>query len=241
MRKYIWGVRPILSANNKRGCQVRRLGLVAYDRALSLQRDLTGQRSRAEIPDTLLLLEHPPTYTLGPKSEDSHFMVSKEWLTRHGVAVRRVDRGGAITFHGPGQLVGYPILQLKERREIVPYLRNLEAMVIQTLGSFGLEGDREQAPSGQRPATGVWVNNEKIAAIGVRLDGNNVTSHGFAINVDTDLHYFDKIVSCGLSNRTATSLNVCLDRPVGMQQVQSKVVQAFAEVFNYELNDGDQT
>ncbi len=216
------------------------LGLVEYDAALHLQRDLAGQRSRNEIPDTLLLLEHPPTYTLGSKSEERHFLAAKEWLAARRVAVHHVDRGGAITFHGPGQLVGYPILQLKDRKEIIPYLRKLEEMVIRTLGSFGLQAGREQSQAGQRPATGVWINNEKVAAIGVKLDGNNITSHGFAINVSTDLQYFEKIVPCGLSNRAVTSLDVCLGRPIGMELVQSRVQQAFSEIFDYELDAWNQ-
>ncbi len=217
-------------------CHVHHLGLVEYTEALHIQKELATKRSRNEIPNTLLLLEHPPTYTLGPKSDDQHFFVPADWIENKQVAVHRVDRGGGITFHGPGQLVGYPVLKLgKGNREIVRYIRNLEDMLIMALRSFGIQGDKRQDRLTERPVTGVWIENEKIGAIGIKVDVNMVTHHGFALNVNIDLRYFEKIIPCGIRDHSVTSMSRLLGHVVPMEQARHHVMKAFGAVFNFEL------
>ncbi len=180
-------------------CDVYRLGLVEYEEAWAEQRRLV-EACRQDGRPRLLLLEHPPTYTFGVRGRQEHLLVREQALAALGAAVYRIDRGGDVTFHGPGQLVGYPILDLRRWHQgPVWYVRALEEMLIEALSAFGIEAERSPG----RP--GVWVGGAKIAAIGVRVS-RGVTSHGFALNVDPDLEYFSYIVPCGLPDVTVTSI-----------------------------------
>lgn len=209
-----------------RKLEVRELGRVPYSEALELQRALAEQRKLAAIPDQLLLLEHPHVLTLGRNGHMENVLVSREQLERLGVDFAEINRGGDITYHGPGQVVGYPIADLREwKRDVVAYVRGLEEVILRTLKRFGITGARDAG------ATGVWVEGAKICAIGVHIS-RWVTTHGFALNWTTDLSYFQYIVPCGLT-RPVTSmekLGVRVDR----RAVHEALVAAFAEVFEYE-------
>jgi lipoyl(octanoyl) transferase len=212
---------------------VRRLGLVPYDEALELQKTLVEQRRRGDIPDTLLLLQHPHVITLGVRVHDdrSHIVAPEEVLGARGVRVFVTGRVGDVTYHGPGQLVGYPILDLNpNRRDLHRYVRDIEAALIAALAAYRISAGRIAT------LTGVWVGEEKIAAIGVRI-ARWITSHGFALNVTTDLDYFRLIVPCGISDRGVTSIERLLGRPVPMRDVEDTVSAAFASVFDRELLD----
>jgi lipoyl(octanoyl) transferase len=205
---------------------VRRLpGLTPYEEGWELQRELVGLRKRDEIPDTLVLLEHSPVYTMGRAARDaSNLGAGEEYLKSLGVEVFWSDRGGDATFHGPGQLVGYPILRLKTL-DTHKYLRDLEELVILVLSDYGLE-------AGRHPEyTGVWVNGSKIAAIGVKFSSGRITSHGFALNVKTDLSWFDRITPCGIKEFGVTSLTRELDREVPLFEVEAKVIDRFLQTF----------
>ena len=205
-----------------------RLGLVPYRTALDLQAQLVEQRKAQQIPDQLVLLQHPPVITLGVKVRDdrTNVLVDSDELARQGVEVHETGRGGDVTFHGPGQLVGYPILDLNpDRRDVHRYVRDLEDVLIQVAASFGIVAGR------QAGLTGAWVGSDKLAAIGVRI-ARWVTSHGFALNVGTDLRQFDLIVPCGIRDRGVTSLERLVGRPVPMSEVESATVAAFASVFD---------
>lgn len=212
----------------RRPLQVRRLGTVPYADALALQQQLAADRRAGGVPDQLLLLQHPPVITLGVKTrgDRSHVLESPEQLEARGVEVVETGRGGDVTYHGPGQLVGYPILDLNpDRRDVHRYVRDLEEVLILAVRSFGVLAGR--APG----LTGVWVGDAKVAAIGVRI-ARWVTSHGFALNVETDLDHFRLIVPCGIADRGVTSLAQLLGAPPPMGQVEEAVVAAFAAVFD---------
>jgi lipoyl(octanoyl) transferase len=201
--------------------------MVKYDAALELQKQLVEERKADRIPDQLLLLEHPPVITLGVRSRDdrSHVLATPEALAREGVELVETGRGGDVTFHGPGQLVGYPILDLRpDRLDVHRYVRDLEDVLIRTVRGFGLDADRIAG------LTGVWTSEEKIAAIGIRIS-RWITSHGFALNVTTDLSYFGLIVPCGITDRGVTSLAARLGRPVSLDEVIPPLVTNFAHVF----------
>ena len=211
-----------------RDLQVRRLGTIAYAEALELQQQLVEYRRAGTIPDQLLLLEHPPVITLGVKArgDRSHVLATPSALGAHGVEVFETGRGGDVTYHGPGQLVGYPIIDLKpDRCDVHQYVRDLEEVLIQVAASFGIEAGR--APG----LTGVWVGSEKLAAIGVRI-ARWVTSHGFAFNVTTNLSHFGFIVPCGISDRGVTSLERLLGRAVPMAEVEEAAIEAFTSIFH---------
>ncbi len=210
---------------------VRRLGRVEYRAGLELQAALVEDRRAGRAGDTLLLLEHPPVITLGVRTRQGpkHIIASDEELARQGVTVHETGRGGDVTYHGPGQLVGYPIFDLKPGRcDVHKYVRDLEGVLIVALREFGIEGTRVKGLSG------VWVGEpgreRKIAAIGVRIS-RWITSHGFALNVATDLRHFQLIVPCGITDRTVTSLEAELGREVPMGDVEAAVVRGFAAVF----------
>jgi lipoyl(octanoyl) transferase len=210
---------------------VRMLGLVPYDHGLALQAELVEARRRGDIPDTLLLLEHPHVITLGVRvhRDRSHVLAADDELARRGVQICETGRGGDVTYHGPGQLVGYPILDLNpDRRDLHRYVRGLEEALIRAAGTFGIEAGRVAG------LTGVWVGDEKVAAIGVRVS-RWVTSHGFALNVTTDLDYFRLIVPCGITDRGVTSLERLLGRHVSTAEVGRRVTDAFAGVFGYAV------
>ena len=205
---------------------VRRLGLVEYEDGLLIQRLIEQERQRGTLPDTLLLLEHPPVITLGRGRRTSQqILCSPERLQELGIDVAETDRGGAATYHGPGQLVAYPILQLRgAERDVHQYLRLLEEVVIRTLVEFGIEAHREVG------RTGVWVRGEKIASIGVHLS-RWITRHGLALNVTNDLTPFDLIVPCGLSGVRMTSMERVCGRPVSLDQVEEALIAHFGSLF----------
>ncbi|HEY0736544.1 MAG TPA: lipoyl(octanoyl) transferase LipB [Herpetosiphonaceae bacterium] len=213
-------------------CQVHSLGTIGYTEAWALQKQLAAQRAAGEIDDTLLLLEHPHTYTFGSRGRRAHehLLVPRAELEAAGVAVLDVDRGGDVTYHGPGQLVGYPILRLAEYNlDAVEYMRTLESLLIAVCESYGLAAGRV------RHLTGVWVGEQKLAAIGTKVDVSGITLHGFALNVTTDLDYFTKIVPCGISNKGVGSLSGLLGRDVPMDEVIARTVAAFGQVFDVEM------
>jgi lipoyl(octanoyl) transferase len=205
------------------------LGAIAYGDALALQERCHAARKADAIPDTLLLLEHPPVITMGRTAKRENLLVDHATLAAKGVELYEAARGGDITYHGPGQLVGYPIFDLEgHRKDVHWYLRSVEEALILALEQFGLEGGRV---SGR---TGVWVGEEKVAAIGVGVR-RWVTWHGFALNVSTDLDAFSLIVPCGIRDKGVTSLERLLGRKVEADEVRRAVLRGFSRQFNLEL------
>jgi lipoyl(octanoyl) transferase len=226
---------------------VKRLGRIDYQAALDLQRELVEQRKQGIIPDQLLLLEHPDVITLGVRTRNdrSHVLATPDTLAAEGVDVFETGRGGDVTYHGPGQLVGYPIIDLKpDRCDVHRYVRDLEEILIRAVAEFGIHAGRVAG------LTGIWVgpqgpggnvgpegpggnagNVAKLAAIGVRIS-RWVTSHGFALNVNTDLTRFGLIVPCGIADRPVTSMERLLGRPLPMAEVEDAVAAAFASAFS---------
>jgi lipoyl(octanoyl) transferase len=210
-------------------CRVEQLGTVDYAEGLRLQAERIAQRKAGEIPDTLLLLEHPHVYTLGRNAKRENLLVSEDRLAQVGAQLFATDRGGDITYHGPGQLVGYPIFDLTQhRRDIAWFMRSLEEVFIGVARDFGIAAGRLAG------APGVWVGDEKLVAMGVHIS-RWVTSHGFAFNVNTDLRYFEWIVPCGLRDKGVTSLAKLLGRPVEMDRVTGCVIEQFGEVFGLTM------
>ena len=205
---------------------VRRLpGLTPYARAWELQKELVRLRRVDEITDTLLILEHPPVFTVGRAAKDAaNLGAGEEYLRSLGAEVFWSDRGGDATFHGPGQIVAYPILRLRDR-DTHEYLRGLEEVVIRTLGEYGLAGWRHPE------YTGAWVGGNKIAAVGVKFSSGWITSHGFALNVATDLSWFDRFTPCGIRGFGVTSMEQELGRGVPMADVEESIVRHFREAF----------
>jgi len=207
---------------------VRRLGVVPYADALALQRSLVEDRRAGRIGDTLLLLEHPPVLTLGVRGDGgrSHILASAESLATRSIEVHEAGRGGDVTYHGPGQIVGYPIIDLNpHRRDVHRYVRDLETVLIRTAGDYGISAHRVDG------LTGVWVGDEKLAAIGVRI-ARWVTSHGFALNVNTYLDHFDLIVPCGIADRGVTSMARLLGRSLDTAEVENRIIEQFTDVFD---------
>lgn len=214
-----------------RGLAVRRLGTVPYRDALALQQTLVDERRSGRIPDTLLLLEHPPVITIGVKRADAraHVLAPPDRLAALGVDVVEAGRGGDVTYHGPGQLVAYPILDLRpDRQDVHRYVRDLEEVMIQVCASFGIAAGRVAGHSG------AWVADRKIGAIGVRIS-RWITSHGLAFNVTTELSGFDLIVPCGIADRGVTSLARELGRPVDMAEAGQRLARTFATLFGRQL------
>lgn len=211
-----------------RSLEVHWLGTVPYAEGVDLQKRLVERRKEDAIPDQLLLLEHPPVITLGVKTRDdrSHIVAPPARLKEEGVEVVETGRGGDVTYHGPGQLVGYPIIDLRpDRCDVHRYVRDLEEMLIRAVLRFGVTAARVPG------LTGVWVGDEKLAAIGVRI-ARWITSHGFALNVTTNLDHFDFIVPCGIADKGVTSLGHLTKLPVTVEAVLPAVTDAFAEVFD---------
>ncbi len=212
-----------------RTCAVHRLHLVTYENGMALQQKLVELRQRDEIDDQLLLLEHPPVITLGRGGKLDNLLASPQILESHGVRFFETTRGGDITYHGPGQVVGYPILHLGEgKRDVRKYVTNLEEVLIRTVAEYGITAARIE---GRR---GIWVGNEKIAAIGVRI-ARWVTSHGWALNVNTNLEHFRLITPCGLHGTGVTSIQRQLGRAVPVEEVREILAAKFAEIFEREL------
>ncbi|MGB6482143.1 MAG: lipoyl(octanoyl) transferase LipB [Candidatus Acidiferrales bacterium] len=222
---------PLPTTDNT--CWVVDAGFMAYEPAFELQRRLVAARKAGAMPDVLLFCEHPNVITLGRNGHPKHLLASEHLLRQMNVEFHSTDRGGDITYHGPGQIVGYPILNLAAiRRDVAWYMRQLEEVMIRATAEFGIEAGRKTG------MTGVWVERaahgtevaEKLAAIGVHLS-RWVTSHGFAYNVSTDLRYFDLIVPCGIQGKRATSLELLLGRTVHRGEVLPRIVRHFAEIF----------
>lgn len=210
-----------------RTCELHDLGRMGYQQAFALQTELVSKRKTGEIPDQLLFVEHPHVITLGRNAHEENILFSRDSLAAAGVEVCETDRGGDVTYHGPGQVVGYPIFDLREwKRDVGAYLRGIERAIVGTLADFGIAG--EPAPG----ATGVWVGGAKVAAIGVHLS-RWVSSHGFALNVDTNLDYFRYIVPCGLT-KPVTSLRA-LGCDARHDEVKESLTASFAEVFDLEI------
>jgi len=212
-------------------CEWQEAGRVEYCRAFEWQQELVAQRQVGAIPDQLLLLEHPHTITLGRNGHLDNLLASEEILRRAGVAFHPTDRGGDITYHGPGQIVGYPIVDLREwKRDVGVYVRAIEQVLIDTLADFGIEAGRIAK------LTGVWVDERKIGAIGVHIS-RWVTSHGFALNVSTDLRYFQYIVPCGLT-KPVTSMAE-LGCAVSWETAAESLAARFGSVFDREMIRAD--
>ncbi len=206
---------------------VRRLGVVGYQDALDLQQRLVEDRKAGRIGDQLLLLQHPPVITLGVRTRNdrSHVLATPELLSAHGIDLFETGRGGDVTYHGPGQLVGYPIIDLKpDRCDVHRYVRDLEEVLIRSVATFGITAERVAG------LTGIWVGTEKLAAIGVRIS-RWITSHGFALNVSTDLDHFQFIIPCGITDKGVTSIERLLGRKVQMAEVEEEIARQFAVVF----------
>jgi lipoyl(octanoyl) transferase len=233
-------------------CQVHRLGAIDYLPAWELQNRLADEIARGRRPATLLLLEHPHTYTFGRRGQVENLLWGEDELRRRGVSLHWVDRGGDITYHGPGQLVGYPLLPLAidglhqndqhiPQADYVGYLRRLEEMLIRALAVFGVSAIRLEG------LTGVWVQSAvaqsepspaaKIAAIGVKVDARGVTRHGFALNIDTDPEYWQGIIACGIGDHPVINLADLIESPPPMGQVMDAVTESFGDVFQYEMQE----
>lgn len=243
--------------------EVLDLGLIEYEEAWRLQEEYAAEIAAAQRPPTLLLLEHPHVYTFGRKGHQENLLLGEQQLQQRGIAVHWVDRGGDVTYHGPGQLVGYPLIPLgtpelqaarpgEELRvpqaDYVGYVRKLEAVLIAALAHFGLG-------AGQRAGlTGVWIQPDvasrcprckpedrqkpaKVASIGVKVDAHGVTRHGFALNVNPDMSYWDGIIACGLAGSPIVSMADLLPEPPKMENVKDAVQEAFVDVFDWEPVD----
>jgi lipoate-protein ligase B len=202
---------------------------VPYAQALDLQMQICELKRRGFDKDVLLLLEHPPTITLGRSANLNHLLVQEHELKSRGVALYNTDRGGDITFHGPGQLVGYPILSLRGgERDVHGYMRNLEESLIRLLAGYGINGVRDAR------FTGVWTNQGKIGAMGVHIS-RWVTRHGFALNVNTDLSFYDLIIPCGIMGRGVTSMQTLLSRTFDLSEIAENYTQEFGRVFSRSM------
>jgi lipoyl(octanoyl) transferase len=230
-----------------RSLEIRRLGIVPYGEALAMQRALAEERKAGHVPDLLLLLQHPPVITLGVRGDGgrSHIVARPDRLEQLGIEVFETGRGGDVTYHGPGQIVGYPIIDLKpDRCDVHRYVRDVEDVMIRVCADYGLTAGRlpgltgawispgGSEGSGKEPATGA----EKIGAIGVRIS-RWVTSHGFAFNVNTDLSHFQLIVPCGISDRGVTSLEKATGRTLDTTEVEGAFIRHFASVFERQVSD----
>ncbi|MBE0446912.1 MAG: lipoyl(octanoyl) transferase LipB [Actinobacteria bacterium] len=209
-------------------CWVVELGSIDYQSALDLQASLVALRRGSKIPDTLLLLEHPHTYTVGRRANLSHLLLSEKEMASRGIRLHAIDRGGEITYHGPGQLVGYPIMKIAGIPGVRDYLRGLEDVLIKTTSDFSVRTERLPG------YPGAWFGLEKIAAIGLRVT-RGVSKHGFALNVSTDLSYFEGIIPCGIHDKGVTSLSEILGHVVPISLVQKSVIKHFAAAFNLDL------
>jgi len=216
-----------METGNKKILRVMDLGQRDYDSTLAFQRDLVEQRKKDEIQDTLVLVEHDRVYTMGRNAKDRNVVASAQDLQNCGIKLIRTDRGGDVTYHGPGQLVGYPIINIGGKdRGVLWYVGNLEEVLCRTLQTFGLK------PVTDRENRGVWIGNEKIAAIGVRVT-RQVTMHGFALNVSVDLSDYKGIIPCGIAGKGVTSLNRLVPE-ASMDEVKKRILHEFVNVFGYE-------
>jgi len=216
-----------------RRCELRELGLMEWGDAFRLQQQLVAQRKAREIADQLLIVEHPHVVTMGRNGHEANLLARPELLARSGIGFYETDRGGDVTYHGPGQIVGYPILDLGEwKRDVHAYVRAIEQTLIDALADFGIHAGRVEG------LTGVWAGHAKVAAIGIHIS-RWITTHGFALNLDPDLTYFQYIVPCGL-NRPVTSLKQ-LGVRASWHEVVQRIAAHFANIFDFELHTAFQT
>jgi len=203
------------------------LGFIDYKEAWDLQKEIFSEKLSGKIEDVLFLLEHPNTYTLGKTADKQNLKSSEDYLRENHISVYDIDRGGDITYHGPGQIVGYPIIDLNNwYADAHKYLRALEEVIIKTCTEYNLHCERNPK------YTGVWINDKKIAAIGIKIS-RWITMHGFAFNVNTDLNLFNGIIPCGIQDKAVTSLKFELKRNIGISEVKQKLWNNFAEIFGY--------
>lgn len=213
-------------------CQITRLGTVEYHRAWELQVELAAKVHDGAQPNTLLLLEHSPVYTKGRLSKPEHILLSDEELRQKGIGLYEADRGGQVTFHGPGQLVAYPVVDLREWGGPVKYVRTLERIIVDSLADFKITAETIDG------ITGVWVDGAKIAAIGVKIS-RGVAYHGFAINVTTDLSYYSHIVPCGIADRPVTSMAEVLSGDVDMAMAQYSLAYQFGKGMGFRMVESE--
>jgi lipoyl(octanoyl) transferase len=202
-------------------------GVTSYSAAYEVMHGLAARRAVGEVPDALILLEHPPVYTLGRRTDPTHVLLAEPEIARSGAELHHVDRGGSVTFHGPGQLVGYPIVHLGARPDVMGYLRDVEEALIRACADLGVRVGRNRD-------TGVWAGDRKVCAIGVRVS-RSVTLHGFALNCTTDLSWYDAIIPCGLADRGVTSLSAVAGREITVEEAVPAVARRFGEVFGSRL------
>ncbi len=216
----------------KQEALILKLDTVPYQEALELQKKLVELRARDAMQDTLILLEHPPVFTVTREATRRNLLASPQSLEEKGISVHQTNRGGDITYHGPGQLVGYPIISLKDRgKDLHRYIRSLEEMIILVLQEYGIRGYRDSINAG------VWVDGDKIAAIGIAVKASWTTMHGFSFNISPDLSHYSFIVPCGIVGRGVTSLAKILGKAVSRQEVAGKVMRSFEEVFNVTFRE----
>jgi len=227
-KQYIFNQDRSLKKRVVRNLNYTDLGLIEYSEAWELQKKIHQKRVEKRIDDVLLLLEHPHTYTLGKTAHKEHLIGSDEYLKEKNISVFEIDRGGDITYHGPGQIVGYPVISLTEWKEDShKYLRALEQVIIDVLEEFEIDAGRNQK------YTGVWIDDRKIAAIGIKIS-RWVTMHGFAFNIKPDLSLFHGIVPCGIKDKNVTSLLVEIKKEISIQSVKKMLLEKFVSVFEYE-------
>ena len=219
---------PMENQSISRELIVCNLGLIDYKEAWDLQLKFHEKRRQNQISDILFLCEHPNTYTLGKVAEKNNLLYNEEQLAQKGINVFEIDRGGDITYHGPGQIVGYAIINLENwKKDTHLYLRALEETLIQTCKSFGIESGRNSA------FTGVWIDNRKICAIGIKVS-RWITMHGFAFNVNTELELFDGIIPCGIQDKKVTSLKAELNKTIDLLKTQKLIIEKFSNLFSYD-------
>jgi lipoyl(octanoyl) transferase len=212
-----------------RSLEVRRLGVIPYGEALAVQRVLVEERRAGHVPDLLLLLQHPPVITLGVRANRTNVVATAAHLAASAIEIHETGRGGDVTYHGPGQVVGYPILDLRpDRQDVHRYVRNIEEVMIRVCADYGVTASRIPR------LTGTWIGAEKIGAIGIRIS-RWITSHGFAFNVSTNLDHFQLIVPCGIADRGVTSLERALGRTIPLAEVEDAFERHFSEVFERSL------
>lgn len=203
------------------------LGLIDYQKAWDIQKNIFEKRYEQELPDVLFLLEHNHTYTLGKTADKNNLIGSEEYLNENNIKVYEIDRGGDITYHGPGQIVGYPIINLTDwKNDTHKYLRGIEEVIIRTCAEFGLNAGRNEK------YTGVWIDNRKIAAIGIKVS-RWITMHGFAFNVSTNLDFFNGIIPCGIRDKSVTSIQAEVGENIEKETVKSFLLKHFTDVFGY--------
>lgn len=213
--------------SEKRNLYYCDLGFIDYKEAWDLQKETFALRVKNTIPDVIYLLEHPNTYTLGKTADHNNLVGSEEYLSANKISVYDIDRGGDITYHGPGQIVGYPIISLSDwKQDTHKYLRALEETIIRTCAEYGISSGREPK------YTGVWVEDRKIAAIGIKVS-RWITMHGFAFNINTDLSFFSGIIPCGISDKDVTSIKKEIKSDIRIDEVKERIVKNFAGIFGY--------